>query len=253
MEALKGLVEAVVGPAQSGEVARLRVFKGVARESMAVVEAGADGFDEGGEGVDQSGGQLVERGLKFGELPFQAVEEGGEEGGFSQLARDGGPCPSFRPAPFSIISRKAFRDINLEWVQEMFVVEAADREVLDYPQEHILDDGGVIVLALVDGVPMGTGALKKTAPGEYELTKMGVLKASRGLGLGKLVLDKLIERARELGARRLYLLTNTDCDTAIKLYEKRGFVHDAAVLQEFGGRYKRADVGMLFPLSSLPL
>ena len=144
--------------------------------------------------------------------------------------------------------RDAFRDINLEWVQEMFEVEAADREVLDHPQEHILDDGGVIVLATVNGVPMGTGALKKTGPDEYELTKMGVLKASRGLGLGRLVLDALIERAVQLGAKRLYLLTNTDCGTAIKLYEKRGFVHDAAILREFGKRYKRADVGMLFPL-----
>lgn len=144
--------------------------------------------------------------------------------------------------------RDAFRDINLEWVQEMFEVEAADREVLDHPQEHILDDGGVIVLATVDGEPMGTGALKKTGPHEYELTKMGVLKKSRGLGLGRLVLDALIERAVQLGARRLYLLTNTDCGPAIKLYEKRGFVHDAAVLQEFGKRYKRADVGMLLPL-----
>ena len=144
--------------------------------------------------------------------------------------------------------RDAFRDINLEWVQEMFAVEAADREVLEHPQEHILDDGGVILLALVDGVPLGTGALKKTGPDEYELTKMGVLKKSRGLGLGQLILDKLIERAVGLGAKRLYLLTNNDCGAAIKLYEKRGFVHDLGVLQEFGKRYKRAEVGMLYPL-----
>ena len=95
---------------------------------------------------------------------------------------------------------------------------------------------------------MGTGALKKTGPDEYELTKMGVLKQSRGLGLGRLVLDKLIERAKELGAKRLYLLTNTACDAAIQLYEKRGFVHDHAVLQEFGRRYQRAEVGMSYPL-----
>ena len=144
--------------------------------------------------------------------------------------------------------REAFRDINLEWVEEMFVVEAADREVLEHPEEHILDDGGVILLALVDGIPLGTGALKKTGPDEYELTKMGVLKKSRGLGLGQLILDKLIERAIILGAKSLYLLTNNDCGAAIKLYEKRGFVHDQRVLQKFGKRYKRAEVGMFYPL-----
>ncbi len=144
--------------------------------------------------------------------------------------------------------REAIRDINLEWVEEMFVVEAADREVLEHPEEHILDDGGVILLALVDGIPLGTGALKKTGPDEYELTKMGVLKKSRGLGLGQLILDKLIERAIVLGAKSLYLLTNNDCGVAIKLYEKRGFVHDQGVLQKFGKRYKRAEVGMFYPL-----
>ena len=144
--------------------------------------------------------------------------------------------------------REAFRDINLEWVEEMFVVEAADREVLEHPEKHILDDGGVILLALVDGIPLGTGALKKTGPDEYELTKMGVLKKSRGLGLGQLILDKLIERAIVLGAKSLYLLTNNDCGVAIKLYEKRGFVHDQGVLQKFGKRYKRAEVGMFYPL-----
>lgn len=144
--------------------------------------------------------------------------------------------------------REAIRDINLEWVEEMFVVEAADREVLEHPEEHILDVGGVILLALVDGIPLGTGALKKTGPDEYELTKMGVLKKSRGLGLGQLILDKLIERAIVLGAKSLYLLTNNDCGVAIKLYEKRGFVHDQGVLQKFGKRYKRAEVGMFYPL-----
>ena len=177
---------------------------------------------------------------------------------FLDAALDGEEEDEERMSQIKIVDYKseykdAFRDINLEWVEEMFEVEGADREVLDNPQEHILDDGGVIVLALVDGLPMGTGALRKTGPDEYELTKMGVLKKSRGLGLGRLVLDALIERAQNLGAQRLYLLTNTDCGPAIKLYEARGFLHDAAILEEFGKRYKRADVGMTFPLAQADL
>ena len=113
----------------------------------------------------------------------------------------------------------AFREINLEWVEEMFEVEPADLEVLDQPQKHILDEGGSILLALLEGEALGTGALKCTAQGEYELTKMGVLKKARGLGLGAQLLDALVDRAVTLKAERLYLLTNFDCDAAIKLYE----------------------------------
>lgn len=143
---------------------------------------------------------------------------------------------------------EAFRTINLEWVEEMFAVEAADLAALNDPEGYILADGGQIRLALLDKVPVGAGALKCTGPGEFELTKMGVLRSARGKRVGAILLDSLLSRARELQARRLYLLTNWDCEAAIHLYEKHGFVHDSAILEEFGGTYQRADVGMSYPM-----
>jgi len=44
---------------------------------------------------------------------------------------------SFRPdlAP-------AFRRLNLEWIEQQFAVEEADRKVLDHPERAIIAPGG---------------------------------------------------------------------------------------------------------------
>lgn len=160
------------------------------------------------------------------------------------------------PAPVRIVEFRdelasAFHDINAEWISSMFVMESADREVLENPRERILDRGGAILFAATaDLGVVGTCALYKTGPGEFELTKMGVRESARGMKVGEQLLDAAIERARSLGAKKLYLLTNSRCQAAIHLYEKAGFVHDVAVMSSYGARYQRCDVAMRFPLRS---
>ncbi len=58
-----------------------------------------------------------------------------------------------------------FERINLEWLERWFAVEAVDREMLARPQQHVLDPGGAIVFAELDGEIVGTCALLKEAPG----------------------------------------------------------------------------------------
>jgi DNA-binding MarR family transcriptional regulator/GNAT superfamily N-acetyltransferase len=145
-----------------------------------------------------------------------------------------------------------FHAINAEWITSMFVLETADREVLENPRARILDRGGAILFAATKqhGV-VGTCALYRTAPGEFELTKMGVREIARGLKVGERLLEAAIERARSMRAKKLYLLTNSKCRPAIHLYEKAGFVHDADVMQTYGARYARCDVAMLYPPARL--
>jgi hypothetical protein len=42
----------------------------------------------------------------------------------------------------------------------------------------------------------------------------------------------------------LYLLTNSKCVAAIKLYEKLGFQHDAQIMKAYGAAYARCNVAM---------
>jgi DNA-binding MarR family transcriptional regulator len=140
-----------------------------------------------------------------------------------------------------------FHDINAEWIEAMFVLEAVDREVLENPRAKIIAPGGTILFVEAEGLGIvGTCALKPTGGGSYELTKMGVRASARGLKAGEYLLAATIARAAALGAEPLYLLTNRACAAAIHLYEKLGFRHDAGIMADFGARYARCDVAMRY-------
>lgn len=146
-----------------------------------------------------------------------------------------------------------FRDINAEWIEAMYRMEDTDREVLGDPRGRIIDAGGAILFVEAEGKGIvGTCALQRTAPGCFELTKMGVRSAARGTGAGAFLLAATIERAKAMGAGTLYLLTNRKSAAAIHLYEKAGFVHDDGIMAEYGSRYARCNVAMRYPLSFAP-
>ena len=140
-----------------------------------------------------------------------------------------------------------FHDINAEWISAMFVLEPADRESLEQPRATIIDRGGdILFVADPDLGVIGTCALRANGDGAVELTKMGVRESARGKKAGEFLLAAAIARGRALGADPLYLLTNRACAAAIHLYEKAGFVHDPAIMRDYGARYARADVAMRY-------
>lgn len=57
----------------------------------------------------------------------------------------------------------------------------------------------------------------------YELAKMAVSDSAKGIGIGKRLGQHMIEKARSLGAKRVYLESNTVLEPAINLYHKLGF------------------------------
>ena len=140
-----------------------------------------------------------------------------------------------------------FHDINAEWINNMFRLEATDREVLENPRKYIIEPGGQILFVEAAGLGIvGACALQKTGATSFELTKMGVRETARGMKAGEFLLAAVIQRALELGADPLYLLTNAKCAAAIHLYEKHGFQHDAEIMAKYGARYERCDVAMRY-------
>ena len=140
-----------------------------------------------------------------------------------------------------------FHDINAEWISAMFRLEDTDREVLEAPRTKIIEPGGAILFVEAEGLGIvGTCALQKTGDTSFELTKMGVTESARGLKAGEFLLAAILERAKELRAEPLYLLTNSKCAAAIHLYEKLGFRHDAGIMQKYGARYERCNVAMRY-------
>lgn len=141
---------------------------------------------------------------------------------------------------FTVEHRAAFRDLNLEWVRRYFKVEPQDEEQLSHP-ERILEDGGEIWLARLDGEIVGTGVLYCEGGGSYEIAKMAVRPDIRGRGIGKKILETLIRRFRERGGKRLWLQTNSKLENAIGLYRRFGF---ADFKPEKPSPYERANVFM---------
>ena len=133
-----------------------------------------------------------------------------------------------------------FKRLNEAWINQWFKMEEADYKSLDQPQQYILDAGGHILIALYQDEPVGTCALLKMDDETYELAKMSVSAQVRGKGIGLLLGRAVIEKARSLGAKRLYLESNTILQPAVSLYRKLGF-------EEIEGNtspYERCDIQM---------
>ncbi len=149
--------------------------------------------------------------------------------------------------PWAPERARAFHDINIAWIEQMFAVEAHDRDVLEDPQKFIIDRGGDVLFAVAPNLGIvGACALMPTDDGAVELTKMGVLESARGRKVGEALLAAVLERAQAFAGRNLFLLTNHQCAPAIHLYEKLGFRHDREIMARYGASYERCDVAMRF-------
>ena len=118
-----------------------------------------------------------------------------------------------------------FRDLNLEWLEKYHLTESHDLFVINDPRGTIIDRGGVIYLAQSPAGIVGSAALMKTGEDEYELAKMAVAPEWQGQGISKLLIEKCLDTAKQIGAERVTLFSNHQLQTAIHLYEKYGFRH----------------------------
>lgn len=143
--------------------------------------------------------------------------------------------------PFHAGHAAAWERLNLAWLEEGgFLVEAKDRQVLADPQGSILDRGGRIFMAERDGEVIACCALMAMADGGFEVAKMTVTPAARGLGLSRRLLEACEAAARAAGAPRLYLETSSTLIPACRLYRSFGFID----LPPRPTPYARADVFM---------
>jgi GNAT superfamily N-acetyltransferase len=146
--------------------------------------------------------------------------------------------------PYQASHRDAFKRLNEEWIRRYFRIEEPDSRVLEAPQEQILDKGGHILVAVRDGEPIGVCALLRVDDTTFELAKMAVAEHARGLGAGLLLGEAAKEKARQTGASRLILESNTILKPAIALYRKLGFTEFTGVPSE----YARCNIHMEFYL-----
>jgi len=137
--------------------------------------------------------------------------------------------------------QSAFKQLNEEWITQYFKMEATDYKSLDHPDEYIIDKGGHIFIALYNGEAVGTCAMIKMEDNTYELAKMAVSPKAKGKGIGFILGQACIIKAKELGAQKLYLESNTILKPAINLYYKLGFKKVTGVPSP----YERCNIQMI--------
>lgn len=82
---------------------------------------------------------------------------------------------------------------------------------------------------------------------DFELAKLAVDPESRGTGIGEKICRAALERARQLGAQKIFLESNTILKPAINLYRKLGFRE----LREYHPAYERGDIQMELTISMI--
>jgi putative acetyltransferase len=135
----------------------------------------------------------------------------------------------------------AFRRLNEEWITRYFRIEPKEELVLADPQKVILDSGGRIFFATAGERCIGCCGLIRLNEKEFEVAKMAVEPSYQGAGIGRRLLQAVIEEARRADVHRLYLETNHVLTPAIRLYQSLGFTHiDPSRI--IPSAYARADV-----------
>lgn len=138
----------------------------------------------------------------------------------------------------------AFESLNRAWIEKYFWIEPIDLEVLQHPDQKILEAGGEILLAVVENQAVGVVALKRVDKTIFEFTKMAVDERHQGRKIGEQLAVGAIAKARKKNATKIILYSNTKLVAAINLYRKLGFEEVA-----LDGPYKRSDIKMELILS----
>lgn len=134
-----------------------------------------------------------------------------------------------------------FAKLNYQWIQAAYEIEGYDRKLLDDPGSKIIDTGGEILFALVDGEVAGTVALIEIGNGEFELAKMAVDPEFRGYGIGEQLMNGCVEYSNRAGKRSIILESNTRQIAALALYRKAGFKE---IPMDPNSPYTRANIRM---------
>lgn len=144
--------------------------------------------------------------------------------------------------PYEPCHKELFKSLNENWITQHWEIEPHDLDYLDHPQEYIIDKGGFIFVAIYKEKPVGVCALCKMDDPiyDYELAKLAVSSEAQGKGIGTILCNTVIEKAKAMGAKVLFLESNTLLKPAIHTYRKLGFKE----LAEYHPAYERGNIQM---------
>ena len=93
------------------------------------------------------------------------------------------------------------------------------REFLNDPRHHFVAamDGGVVV-----GFASGVHYIHPDKPAQMFINEVGVAETHRGRGIGRKVVQRIVELARELECSEAWVLTDRENEAGLRMYERAG-------------------------------
>jgi GNAT superfamily N-acetyltransferase len=117
------------------------------------------------------------------------------------------------------------RELFIEYQQGLGVslcFQGFEAELASLPGDYARPRGRMLV-ARIAGEPAGCVALRPVGPLDAEMKRLYVRPAFRGMGVGRLLAECVIDEARALGYSTLKLDTLPSMSAAHALYEELGF------------------------------
>ncbi len=134
------------------------------------------------------------------------------------------PTPNVRIRSFSSGDQKIAKQIILEGLGEHFgYINPALNPDLEDIESSYPKRGYVFLIAEREGMMVGTGALVTESGETARIVRLSVIRNQRGLGIGRSLVEHLLELAKQRNYNRIVVETNHDWCPAIKLYESLGF------------------------------
>lgn len=127
--------------------------------------------------------------------------------------------------PFTADDQDAAKRLINEGLGERFgLVDESFNPDLDDIAAHYSAPGHTFVVAERDGTLIGTGCLVVALDGETgQMVRVSVRRGLRGQGVGRALVEHLLNVAQAAGLRRVWMETNVGWESAIRLYEGCGF------------------------------
>lgn len=149
----------------------------------------------------------------------------------------------------SVIAEEPADSDAVRWCFEQYYAELG--RIFDYDVvaslplglDELVPPHGSVLIARMDGGPVGCGAIKLSQPGVGELKRMWVSTRVRGQGLGSRLLSELEAKAMDAGKSVARLETNRNLTAAIAMYRKHGYREVPAFNTEpFGDHWFEKDL-----------
>jgi ribosomal protein S18 acetylase RimI-like enzyme len=121
---------------------------------------------------------------------------------------------------------KITKDLFIEYKNSLnldLCFQKFHEEISDLQSQYSGPAGGCVILCFEDSEAIGCIALRKFENETCEMKRLYLRPEARGKGIGRALAEKIIEKAKEFGYKKMQLDTLETMKEAIALYKSIGF------------------------------